>query len=199
MNFWDKRYQSDDYVYGLEPNDFLRDHLSYLPPGRLLSLGEGEGRNAVFLAQNGFDVTAIDSSEVGLNKAKQLASKNHVNISIKVEDLSQFEQPENDWDVILAIYCHLPPELRLSLYPKIARSLKPGGVFVLEAYSPEQLEYRTGGPGSVDMLIPLEELESGFMGFHLSVSRKVVRTVNEGTFHTGEASVVQFIAKKPNA
>ena len=129
MNFWDDRYASNSYVYGLDPNDFLQAQLSHLPIGRLLSLGEGEGRNAVFLAKNGFDVTALDGSEVGLKKAQELALQNKVKLKSRVQDLNQFDEPENHWDAIIAIYCHLPIALRLSLYPKISRSIKPGGVF----------------------------------------------------------------------
>jgi len=197
MNFWDKRYQSEEYVYGLAPNDFLQEQLALLPKGRLLSLGEGEGRNAVFLAKNGFEVTAIDSSVVGLEKARKLAARHNVSFQTRVEDLIEFDEPDNQWDVVLAIYCHLPSEHRLSLYSKIIRSLQPGGAYVLEAYSPEQLEFKTGGPGNLDMLIPLDELESAFSGFNLLISRKVVRQVNEGTLHQGDASVIQFIATKP--
>lgn len=193
---WDERYQTDNYVYGKQANDFLVEVLSQLPKGDLLTLGEGEGRNAVYLAREQFNVTAIDGSAVGLAKAKKLADENNVNLNLRIEDLSEFEVAQNKWDVIVSIFCHLPSSLRIPLYSKLIASLKPGGYFVLEAYSPEQLTYKTGGPPNIDMLVDLPELESHFHQFDRIICQKTERNIEEGKLHNGNASVVQLLAQK---
>ncbi|MCB0943304.1 MAG: class I SAM-dependent methyltransferase, partial [Mycobacterium sp.] len=142
---WDARYQGDDFVYGTAPNDFLRDQITRLPVGKVLCLAEGEGRNAVFLAERGFTVTAVDMSPVGLEKARRLAEQRGVALDTVVADLADFRLEPGAWDGIVSIFAHMPPAARRHLHHEVVAGLRPGGVFVLEAYRPEQLDYGTGG------------------------------------------------------
>lgn len=192
---WDQRYAGDDYVYGTEPNTFLAQHAGLLS-GPVLSLAEGEGRNGVFLASRGLDVLGVDSSEVGLAKARKLAAMRGVTIRTLVADLAVYEPPANTFGAVVSIFAHLPSPLRRRLYPLVERSLKPGGIILLEAYTKAQLARDTGGPKDPDMLMASADLERSFPGCEVILSREVDREVIEGKFHSGVASVVQFIARK---
>lgn len=192
---WNERYASDDFVYGTEPNSFLEQYAQILI-GPVLSLAEGEGRNAVFLASRGLDVLAVDGSEVGLAKARQLAASRGVAIRTEVADLATYEPPENSFGSVISISAHLPSLIRKRLHRLVERSLKPGGIMLLEAYTKAQLTRNTGGPKDPDMLMSREELEQEFPNCELILSQEIEREVVEGKFHTGLASVVQFIARK---
>lgn len=194
---WDQRYNSEQYIYGTEPNDFLREQAGLLASGgRILCLAEGEGRNAVFLAGLGMEVTAVDASAVGLAKAQQLADQNGVAITTVQEDLSDFDLGHEQWDAIVSIFCHLPPDMRQQLHERVVNALKPGGLLILEAYRPEQLEYKTGGPPNAAMMMTEEALRSELDGLHFDLLNSSVRTVIEGTGHTGQGAVVQLVALK---
>ncbi len=149
---WDERYNSEAYAYGTEPNEFLEQNFCSIPKGKILSLAEGEGRNAVFLAQKGYSVTAVDSSIVGLTKAKKLAKENNVTLELIHADLKDYDLGVDKWDGIISIFNPLPSELRKKLYKNIEKSLKVNGVFLLEAYTPDQLQHGTGGGNSVDVM-----------------------------------------------
>lgn len=192
---WNARYSRPGFVYGTEPNDFLVAEASRIPSGRVLSLGEGEGRNAVYLAGLGYDVLAVDSSRVGLRKARQLAAERGVKIRTVAADLSDFELEPRAWEGIVSIFCHLPPPLRRRVHRGVARGLLPGGVFILEAYTPRQLAYGTGGPPTTDLLLSLNDLRAELPGLELLVAREVEREVLEGSHHTGLGHVVQVVAR----
>ena len=193
---WNQRYNQSDYVYGTQPNDFLISVSASIPRGKLLSLGEGEGRNAVYLAAQGWDVTAVDSSEVGLEKARRLAVEKGVNITTITADLGDFQIQPNSWDAIVSIFCHVPSAIRVPLHQAVVRGLKPGGVFVLEAFTPRQLEMGTGGPASPDMLMTLASLRQELAGLRFVQAVELDRNVIEGKFHTGQAAVVQILGVK---
>jgi SAM-dependent methyltransferase len=193
---WDERYSDDEYAYGKNPNDFLVSVVDQLPVGRVLSLAEGEGRNAVYLAEKGFEVVAVDSSSVGLKKAEKLAGERHVKIEIHLEDLSRYKIKANSWDVIVSIFCHVSPEIRRRLHQELVEGLRPGGMLVLEAYRPEQLEYKTGGPPSAEPMMTLESLEQELAGLEIIHGEELVREVIEGKYHTGKGAVVQVLARK---
>lgn len=195
---WDDKYAVEDYVYGTEPNEFLRQHYQTLPKGKLLCLAEGEGRNAVFLAQQGYKVTAVDGSRVGLAKAKKLAQKKNVSIDIVQADLAHFELGISQWDGIVSIFCHLPPELRQRVHAQVVKALKPNGVLLLEAYTPDQLQYATGGPPVAEMMMTQMLLAQELNGLEFSHLQQLERHVVEGTGHHGKGAVVQLIAKKIN-
>ena len=197
--FWDTRYREKEYVYGVSPNDFLRGHAALFKPGdQVLSLAEGEGRNAVFLAQQGCQVRGVDFSTEGRNKALRLAHKQGVKIDYDVADLTQYEMGEARWDGIVSIFCHLVDRVRPALYRSIKRGLKPGGFFLLESYNKKQLEHDTGGPGDPAHLPSVEELKSAFDDFEIILARDLEREIQEGPYHHGLGSVTQFIARRPN-
>ena len=192
---WNERYGNDEYIYGTQPNVFLALNAKRLT-GPVLSLAEGEGRNAVFLASLGLDVLGVDGSAVGLAKARTLAESRGVGIKTEVADLAIYEPPENCFGSVISIFAHLPSEIRRRLYPLVERSLKLGGIFLLEAYHKSQQSRNTGGPKDPDLLMTRLDLEEAFPNCEVILSQEIEREVNEGKFHTGLASVVQFIAKR---
>ena len=195
QKFWNERYARDEYLYGTEPNSFLVEY-SELLTGPVLSLSEGEGRNAVYLASRGLKVHGVDTSEVGLTKAQALAKLKGVEIQTEVADLSNFEPEKNYYGSVISISAHLPSAIRNKLYPLIEQCLKLDGILLLEAYSETQLARNTGGPKDADMLMTVEKLEREFPNFEPILMRELEREVSEGEGHAGLASVVQFIARK---
>lgn len=194
---WDERYSEPGYTYGTEPNDFLVSVAETITPGgRILCLAEGEGRNAVYLASLGYVVTGVDGSEVGLRKAQALAAKRGVTITTIHADLGTFEIGTEQWDGIIACYCHVPSVIRIPLHQAAVRGLKPGGIFVLEAFSQEQLAYDTGGPQSLDMLMSLDDVKGELAGLEFRHAVQLEREVREGNRHTGLASVIQIVGIK---
>ncbi len=192
---WDERYAVDEYIYGTEPNTFLVEHAQKLQ-GPVLSLAEGEGRNAVFMASLGLSVHGVDASAVGLAKAQSLACARGVEIITEVADLGVFEPKVDYYRSVVSIFAHLPSSIRHRLYPLVERCLKPGGVILLEAYSEGQLARNTGGPKDADMLMTEAKIRQEFPGFEPILLRELEREICEGTHHTGMASVVQFIGRK---
>ncbi len=194
---WDSRYSSPDYVYGTAPNTFLTEVSDRIPSGgKVLSLAEGEGRNAVYLATKGYEVTGVDSSRVGLEKAQRLAAQQSVHITTQVADLADFEIEPNSWDGIVSIFCHLPSQVRAALHRQVVAGLKPGGVFILEAYSPRQLAFKTGGPSQADLMPDLAALRVELAGLRLEHAVETERDVLEGQFHFGRGAVVQIVGIK---
>jgi SAM-dependent methyltransferase len=194
---WDSRYSEPGYAYGTAPNDFIVAVSGSIPRGRILSLAEGEGRNAVFLASLGCKVTAVDSSAVGLLKAGSLAAERGVAISSVVADLGKYRIETAKWDGIISCYCHIPSSVRAALHRAVVKGLKPGGCFVLEAFSKEQLAYNSGGPQELDLLMDLKDLRHELRGLVFVRAATLERDVQEGNRHTGLASVVQILAVKP--
>lgn len=193
---WDQKYDEEHYVYGKEPNDFLAEQVGHLPKGRILCLADGEGRNSVFLAEQGYDVTAVDSSTVGIRKAKALAEEKGVNVSFLLRDLAEFDMGHETWDGVVSIFGHLPPPLRKTVHAAVVKGLKPGGVVLLEAYTPDQLKHRTGGPPVAEMMMTEDSVKSEFAGLSFVHCEEKEREVIEGVGHHGMAAVVQLIAKK---
>ncbi len=196
MNKWDERYAQEGYLYGIEPNDFLKENFHKIPKGKVLFLAEGEGRNAVFLARQGYEVTAMDSSAVAMEKADRLAQKNNIFITTIVTSLEDFDPGTEQWDGIVSFFCHLPPALRKNVHAGIVQALKKGGVFLAEAYTPEQLKYKTGGPPMKELLVDLPMLKSELHGLRFVHALETVREVHEGKLHFGKGAVVQIIAVK---
>ncbi len=194
---WDERYQQPDYVYGREPNAFLRERVSRIPGGRVLSLADGEGRNGVFLASSGFAVTTVDSSTVGVEKAVRLAEERGVSVDIRVGDLAHFDLGNDAWDGIVSIFCHVPPPVRSALHRQVVAGLKPGGVLVLEAYTAAQLGRGTGGPPVAELMMSASMLAQELDGLVFEHLEELEREVVEGAGHTGVGAVVQCVAVKP--
>lgn len=168
-----------------------------MPPGDVLCLAEGEGRNAVFLARRGHRVLAVDASAVGLAKAAQLAEEHGVRIETLTADLADLVIEPGRWDAIVSIFCHVPPPIRRTLHRQAVAGLRPGGLFVLEAYTPAQLEFRTGGPPTVELLMTLADLREELAGLEFLQALEIERDVVEGRLHTGRGAVVQIVARKP--
>lgn len=198
-SFWDQRFSGSDYYYGTAPNDFLAEVAARIPAGPVLCLAEGEGRNAVFLAARGHAVTGVDQSAAGLAKAAALAARRGVPLTTTVADLADYPIAPGAWAGIVAIFMHLPPALRTSVLARAAAGLRPGGVFVLECYTPAQLARTTGGPRDPALLAGLDELRAALPGLDFEIARELDRDVIEGTQHCGLASVVQLLGRRPAA
>ncbi len=194
---WDERYSEEGFAFGIEPNDFLREVAKDLLIGDTLVLGDGEGRNGVFLASLSHRVDTVDLSLVGVKKSKQLALQNRVMLNAQVGDLATFDLGVARWDCIVSIFCHLPRALRFDVHSRVKTALRPGGSFVFEAYSKANIGRGVGGPQKEELVVELCELEDQFAGYKLMVSRSIERLVVEGKYHNGMSSTTQFVAMKP--
>jgi SAM-dependent methyltransferase len=197
QRFWDQRYSAPQFVYGTEPNHFLMEHVGHLPAGgRVLCLADGEGRNGVWLARQGLDVTSVDVSLQGVNKMHRLATQMGVSLNAQVADVTELDMGLAQWDAIISIFLHLPARARADLHTRAVQALKPGGLFLWEGYGPEQLSRNTGGPKDAALLPALDEVARDFSDCALLHSWSGLRMVQEGSLHTGEGSVTQLIARK---
>ncbi len=190
---WNEWYGKPGYVYGTEPNDFLVSVASQIPQGRVLCLGEGEGRNAVYLASLGYEVVAVDQSEVGMAKAEKLAAQQGVKITTIAADLAEFVIEPQSWQGVVSIFCHLPSALWEKVHRDAVTGLTPGGMWVLEAYTPRQLTLGTGGPSDVDMLVSLEMVKSKLTGLDWQIAQELDRKIPEGAHRSGMGAVVQML------
>jgi len=197
---WDERYSEPGFAYGTEPNDFLKAEHGRIPAGgRVLCLAEGEGRNAVFLAEQGYEVTAMDLSKVGLRKAQQLADDKGVTITTQVADLADYAFEPNSWDSIVSIWAHVPETIRQKIHTQIAQALKPNGVYLLEAYNYEQTKMdAVGGPPAdqQDRFGSLINLQAELTELEEIIGIEKQRMISEGAHHQGLSAVVQFIGRK---
>ncbi len=194
---WDVRYAEPELAYGHDPNRFLEQVADQIPPGPVLCLAEGQGRNAVFLARRGHSVTAVDQSAVGLARARDLAASAGVVIEPVVADLADFRIEPGVWSAIVAIFAHLPPPLRRRVHRAAVAGLAPGGCFGLEAYTPARAALGTGGPRVPELLMSRAELMGELGGLEFLVAREIERDVHEGRYHNGRSAVVQILARRP--
>lgn len=194
---WDERFGGDGYLYGTEPNDFLRQNVAVLPAGPVMCLAEGQGRNAVFLAQQGHTVSSVDLSSSGVTKTLALAETNGVSVDASVGDLADFDLGVDRWSAISSIFAHVPPPVRSQVHHRVADALVAGGVFLLEAYTPRQIGRGTGGPPDPTFTMTLDALRTELAGLEFDHAVELEREVVEGSGHTGIGSVVQVIAHKP--
>jgi len=197
--FWNERYQQSEYVYGENPNGFFREKLLKLLPGSILLPGEGEGRNAVWAARQGWKVATIDYSEAARSKALALAERHGgVAIDYHLDDIDSFPYPKDHFDAAALIFIHHSPEMRLITHRKIMDALKPGGYIIVEAFTPEQLNYNSGGPKNPEMLYTAEILCSDFASLNILFVDVAIHTLDEGKHHSGPASTVRLFAQKPS-
>lgn len=199
--FWDTRYAAEEYVYGKEPNRFFQSKLLDLKPGKALFPAEGEGRNAVFAAENGWEVYAFDISESAKKKAEKLALERGVKINYSVGTLDQMNFEQESFDLLVLIFAHFPNEIRYALHQGLLGLLKPGGTLILEAFSKEHLEYnsinpKAGGPRDASMLFSKEELDRDFGNLEWLYFEKTVTEMKEGEYHVGLSSVIRLVARK---
>ncbi len=195
-NFWDKRYNTNEYVYGREPNAYFKSKLDQLNPGSLLLPGEGEGRNAVYGASIGWQVHAFDSSVVGREKAKQLAWENGTTIHYDIATYQEYDPRSLRFNAVGLLFTHQPPEMRPGFHRKMIEALEPGGIIILEGFHKDQIYRDSGGPGNLGYLFSEEELKDDFSRLEIIELNTLVRNLDEGSFHQGEAAVVQLTARK---
>ena len=201
LNMWNTRFGKKEYTYGITPNAYVKEKLEELQPGNILFPAEGEGRNAVFAAKLGWNVSAFDISEQGQKKALKLAKKNQVTIDYQLGELQALGYQPEQFDAIALIYAHFPPSIRSDYHKLLVSYLKKGGYIIFEAFSKKHLEYRSvnekvGGPRSLEMLFSIKELEHDFEGFEILELKETVIELNEGTGHVGKGSVIRFLGKK---
>ena len=195
---WDERYATEDYLFGTEPNDFLKSVAEKIPASsKVLCLADGEGRNGVFLASLGHSVTSVDMSLVGLQKAQQLAARNDVPLTTIHADLTEYDLGSSRWDCIVSIFFHIPKNLQDIIYPRLLKSLRPGGHLIIESYTPRQLTFNTGGPPLAEYMLTMELIKSAFEDLLFLHAAELDRQVIEGAGHTGQAAVLQLLAQKP--
>jgi len=197
---WNERYSEDGFAFGTTANDFLKSEFSRIPKGgKVLCIAEGEGRNAIFLAKQGYQVTAIDQSSIGLQKAEKLAADNDVKIITIVTDLADYDFGTEVWDGIISISAHVPTTLREKIHAQVVGSLKTNGIFILEAYTLRHLDMPgIGGPpaNKKDFFMSLAKLQTELDGLEIIHGLETQRTLSEGKYHQGESAVVQVIACK---
>lgn len=199
--FWNERYRSPEYVYGKEPNEYLKKNLAALQPGKILFPAEGEGRNAVFAAGLGWQVTAFDISEEGKKKALNLAGEKKVQIDYRVLELQKNTFPPEEFDAIGLIYAHFSPKVKEEYFRYLISFLKVGGYIIFEGFSREHLEYQktdpgVGGPKDLETLFSREELKKAFKDFEFSEFLETEILLDEGRFHKGTGAVIRFMARK---
>ncbi|MCK0163129.1 class I SAM-dependent methyltransferase [Marinobacter sp. S6332] len=197
---WDERFSSEHYVYGEEPNSFLVEQWDHYKldnsSGKVLCLAEGEGRNAVYLAERGHAVTTVDLSEVGLQKSARLAAARSVDLETVHADLATYTPEPNLYSAVVMIFAHTPTDIRKRSLQIAKDALRSGGYLIIEGYTEDQIGRGTGGPGSKSMMFSKQELEQFFEPEEVLLSRELVRDIREGPLHDGEGAVVQFVARK---
>ena len=198
MSAWDERYASEHYLFGTEPNEFLVSQRHLLKPGMsCLAVADGEGRNGVWLAQHGLQVLSVEASAVALEKAKKLASQRGVKVEFEQADLAQWQWGENRFDVVAAIFIQFaPPALREQMFAGIRRCLKPGGLLLLQGYTPRQLEYKTGGPPLAENMYTEALLRNAFGDMEILHLREHDDHIGEGTAHSGMSALIDLVARK---
>lgn len=194
--FWNKRYKEKEFAYGTEPNQFLKQELAKLIPGKILFLGEGEGRNAVFAAALGWEVDAVDYSDAAKNKAETLADSRKVKINYSVEDLSIYTPRHNYYDAVALIYLHLEEELRERVHQNVLAALADEGRIILEVFEKEQIKNSSGGPKEPGLLYSLQMIAEDFIDLDFEKFSKETIELSEGRYHLGKAEVIRFVGKK---
>lgn len=195
---WNRRYAGAEFLFGTEPNAWLREHAAALPPGRrILSVADGEGRNSVWLARQGFQVDAFDVADRAVEKARAFAQREGVAVDFAVADVDGYAWPAAAYDGVVAIFVQFAdPLTRARLFDRIVHSLKPGGVLILQGYTPKQLEYRTGGPPILSHLYTRELLESAFADLSVIELREYEAEVREGQGHRGLSALIGLVARR---
>ncbi len=196
QDFWNERYAGEDYAYGKSPNAYFKSVIDDLPPGKMLMPGAGEGRDAVYAAQLGWQVDAFDFSAAGQAKALKLATDANVSINFQVLNVADFAPPQQVYDFVALIFFHLPSVLRRPFHQKVAQTLRPGGYVLLEAFSPEQLPRDSGGPKNRDMLMSKADVKAEFSELQMISLEAPEIELDEGAYHQGLASVIRFLGQK---
>lgn len=196
-DFWEQRYSAEGYAYGTTPNVFLAGQASRLAPGmKALVVGDGEGRNGVWLAEQGLEVTSVDYAEAGLKKAQGLATLRGIALNTVCADLNHWDWPVAEYDVVVSVFLHFASSVRTAMHANMLAALKPGGLLIMEAFTKEQLNYNSGGPPVEDMLFTRDMLAEDFSAAEIVLLEDMITSLDEGPYHSGEGAVVQLIARK---
>ena len=195
---WNERYASSEYLFGESPNEFVRAAASHLADGQsVLCVADGEGRNSVWLAERGLRVTAFDFAQNAVDKARQLAQRRNVSVDFHVADIETWRFEAARYDAVVAIFIQfLGPKARDDVFARMQSAVKPGGLFLLEGYRPEQLQYRTGGPGVIENLYTREWVEHAFADWQVLLLREYDAVLHEGTRHSGMSALIDVVARK---
>jgi SAM-dependent methyltransferase len=198
---WNERFSKSEFAYGELPNTYLKEQLEKLPVGTILFPAEGEGRNGVFAATLGWQVSAFDISAQGRNKAQVLADKNKVTLDYQVGELQSLNYAPEQFDVIALIFAHFPADIKSSIHQELNTYLRKGGIIIFEAFSKNHIKYnsnneKVGGPKEIAMLFSIEEIASDFPGYEIIELAEKVVDLNEGPFHSGTGSVIRFVGRK---
>ncbi len=195
-SFWDERYSADTFVYGTSPNEFFKARIDKLPPGTLLLPCEGEGRNAVYAATLNWQVFAFDQSGKGKEKCAQLAASKQVTVNYQVADALEYDFGENQYDVIALIYAHFPAKIRRQIHQRCVKAVKPGGIVLLEAFNPLQLNNTSGGPKDETMLYTIEMLQQDFSNIKIELLETLQTHLQEGEHHSGIGDIIRLVTSK---
>jgi cyclopropane fatty-acyl-phospholipid synthase-like methyltransferase len=194
---WQTRFAAPGYAFGKAPNAFLKAQAHLLRPGqRALSVADGEGRNGVWLAEQGLDVLAIDFSAAGLAKARALAAERGVTLRTELADVTTWTWPAEAFDVIAAIFIFVEPAQRPAFFRNLKRALKPGGILLMQGYRPEQLNYRSGGPPNAARMYTRAILQEGFGDMAALDIREHDSAISEGSAHVGMSALIDLVARK---
>ena len=197
--FWNERFDTGEFIFGKEPNEYLvQKSAQYLKPNNsVLCIADGEGRNGVWLAKQGMRVTGFDVSDIALAKAGQFANENAVSIQYSLCDTDGFDWQTNAYDAVIGIFIQFAdPEMRARIFKQVHQTLKPGGLFILQGYTPKQLEYKTGGPSLIEHLYTEEMIRELSQGFEILDLQCYEKELSEGARHTGMSALLGMVAKK---
>ncbi|UOG31421.1 class I SAM-dependent methyltransferase [Leptospira noguchii] len=198
---WNERYSKEEFAFGEQPNEYLKEQLEKLEIGKILFPAEGEGRNAVFAAKLGWNVSAFDISVEGKKKAFQLAEANQVKVDYQVGELQTLDYHSEQFDAIALIYAHFPADIKSFYHRTLNQYLRKDGFIIFEAFSKKHIDYvlkneKIGGPREIDMLFSIEEIKSDFMNYKILELEEVEIELKEGLFHNGKGSVIRFVGQK---
>jgi len=197
--FWNQRFDKEEFIFGKEPNEYLVEQTQkYLKPGnKVLCIADGEGRNGIWLAKQGMQVIGFDASDIALAKAKQFAKDNQVEVEYSFSDTDGFVWHANTYDAVIGIFIQFAdPEMRERIFQKTYEALKPGGLFILQGYTPKQLEYKTGGPSLIEHLYTEEMIRDLAIDFEILELVSYEKALSEGPRHTGMSALLGLVAKK---
>ena len=198
---WNERYSKPGYLFGTDPAEFMLNHSGYFRTGlSALAVADGEGRNSTYMAGKRVSVTAMDSSDVAIEKARALALAQGVEVDFQQADISQWDWHAKSYDLVVGVFIQfVGPEARAALFHGLRQAVKPGGYILLHGYTPKQLEFGTGGPGRLENLYTEDLLRQAFDGFEMVELRSYEREINEGAGHAGMSALVDLVARKPAA
>jgi 2-polyprenyl-3-methyl-5-hydroxy-6-metoxy-1,4-benzoquinol methylase len=197
--FWNERFNKVEFIFGKEPNEYLVEQTKrYLKPkDKVLCIADGEGRNGVWLAKQGMQVTGFDASDIALAKAKQFAKDNQVEVDYSFSDTDSFTWQENSYDAVIGVFIQFAdPAMRARIFKQTYKALKPGGIFILQGYTPKQLEYKTGGPSLIEHLYTEEMIRDLAKEFEILDLRCYEKELSEGARHTGMSALLGLVAQK---